>query len=400
MTHHIPSLPDEARQPLPADKTKLIRIVAAVVAVIAGVVCMAAAWIDPHQFFFRYLTGVLFITSIGAGALFWLLLHYITFSSWSMVVRRLIEHTAVLLAPAALLFLPLLLGMSELFPWARGEVDPVIEGKQSYLNQPFFVVRAVGYFVVWIALFFFFRRGSLQQDQQQSDSNTVKRLRKFSAPAMLLLALTTTFASFDWIMSLDPHWYSNIFGVYFWAGAFSSSLAVITLLAVWARRQPGMDQVITIEHVHDLGKFQLGLVCFWAYIGFSQYLLIWYAAIPEETAWYSHRAGNAWGLVSYVLAAGHFVLPFLVLLPRQMKRTPAVLVAVSVCLLFFHAVDLAWQVLPVLGEQAYLVHWIDVFVWMLVLAAGVWCILTVAAGHALAPVGDPRLRASMSLENE
>ena len=217
---------------------------------------------------------------------------------------------------------------------------------------------------------------------------------------MILLALTATFAAFDWIMSLEPHWYSNIYGVYFWAGSISGSLSVITLLALWARRRPDLDYVITAEHLQDLGKLHSGFVCFWAYIAFSQYLLIWYANIPEETAWFVQRSRGGWGEASVALACGHFLVPFLVLLPRQAKRSPIVLGCVSVWLLAFHALDLCWQVLPTLGSTAYLVHWIDPFVWGLAVAVGTWTVATAAIDHALTPIGDPRLPDSVALENE
>ncbi len=177
-------------------------------------------------------------------------------------------------------------------------------------------------------------------------------LRQLSAPGMILLALTATFAAFDWIMSLDPHWYSNIFGVYFWAGSISGSLSVITLLALWARRRPGMESVITVEHLQDLGKLHLGFVSFWAYIAFSQYLLIWYANIPEETAWFVQRSRGGWGEASIALACGHFLVPFLVLLPRRAKRSPVVLGCVSVWLLAFHALGFELAGLANAGFQS------------------------------------------------
>ena len=326
------------------------------VAVVAAAGCVAAAIVNPQQFYFRYLAAVLFLVSVGAGSLFWLLLHYLTGASWSMVMRRLIEHATAILVPAALLFVPLLFGLTDVFSWATDDADPVIAAKQGYLNRPFFILRAVGYFGVWIGLALVFRRRSLGQDSGAAGAG-LGSLRQLSAPGMILLALTATFAAFDWIMSLDPHWYSNIFGVYFWAGSISGSLSVITLLALWARTRPGLERVITVEHLQDLGKLHLGFVSFWAYIAFSQYLLIWYANIPEETAWFVQRSRGGWGEASIALACGHFLVPFLVLLPRRAKRSPLVLGCVSVWLLAFHALDLNWQVLPTLGSKAYLIHW-------------------------------------------
>ena len=268
----------------------------------------------------------------------------------------------------------MLFGLTDIFAWATDDADPVIVAKQGYLNRPFFILRTAGYFSVWIGLALVFRRRSLGQDSGAVGEG-LGSLRQLSAPGMILLALTATFAAFDWIMSLDPHWYSNIYGVYFWAGSISSSLSVITLLALWARTRPGMERVITVEHLQDLGKLHLGFVCFWAYIAFSQYLLIWYANIPEETAWFVQRSRGGWGEVSIALACGHFLVPFLVLLPRRAKRSPLVLGCVSIWLFAFHALDLNWQILPTLGSKAYLIHWIDPFAWSLMVAVGLWTIV-------------------------
>ena len=399
MTNAPVAIPESVKRPVQAADARQFRAILLGVAGAAAAGCLAAAIVNPQQFFFRYLAAVLFSVSIGAGALFWLLLHYLTGASWSMVMRRLIEHSTTILVSAALLFVPLLFGLTYIFSWAAENPDPVIAAKQGYLNRPFFVLRAIGYFGVWIGLALLFRRRSLEQDSGAAHAG-LGILRQLSAPGMILLALTATFAAFDWIMSLDPHWYSNIFGVYFWAGSISGSLSAITLLALWARRRPGMEEVITREHLQDLGKLHLGFVSFWAYIAFSQYLLIWYANIPEETAWFVQRSRGGWGEASIALACGHFLVPFLVLLPRRAKRSPLVLGCVSVWLLAFHALDLIWQVLPTLGSSSHLIHWIDPFAWFLIVAVSLWTVVTAAVNHALTPIGDPQLTESVAFENE
>ncbi len=399
MTDTPITIPDTAKRPWKPADASWFRGIQAAVAVAAAAGCVAAAAFHPRQFFFRYLAAAVFLASVGAGSLFWLLLHYLTGASWSTVMRRLIEHATALLLPAALLFVPLIFGLENIFSWASEGRDGLTAAKQAYLNGPFFIVRSAGYFSIWIALALAFRRRSLRQDSDTRQPG-LESPNKLCAPGMIMLALTATFAAFDWIMSLDPHWYSNIFGVYFWAGSISGSLALITLFALWARRRSGLERLITVEHCHDLGKLQLGFVSFWAYIAFSQYLLIWYANIPEETVWYVQRSQNGWGTASIVLAFGRFILPFLILLPRGAKRSPLVLACLSVWLLAFHAFDLYWQILPTLGAEAYFVHWIDPLVWTLVLSVGLWTLATAASDHPLAPVGDPRLSRAMAFENE
>jgi hypothetical protein len=378
-----------------------VRVAAGGVAFLAALLVGVGCFLNPRQAAFSYLVAVLFLVSLAVGALFWVLLHYLTGAVWSVSLRRLTEHMTSLVIPAAVLFLPLLLGMGILFEWSReaGQVDAAVAGKSAYLNMPFFVARAAGYFVVWLALMFFFRGASLRQDRI-GRGNEVDGARRLSAFGMLLLALTTTFAAFDWIMSLDPHWYSNIFGVYFWSGSILSSLAAVTLLALAARRFFEMREVITVEHLHDLGKLLFGFTVFWAYIAFSQYFLIWYAAIPEETTWYARRLEGSWSLVTVLLGVCHFVVPFALLLPRPSKRSPLLLGLVAAWILVCHGLDLYWQVMPTLHPESAVPHWLDVVAMLLILAVGCGTLSHVARMQPLIPQGDPDLPASIRFESE
>ncbi len=288
-----------------------------------------------------------------------------------------------------------------MFPWSADyeQLDDVVAGKSAYLNSPFFVIRAAVYFCVWLALAYFFRRASLRQDLETANDEA-SGVRSLSAVGMLLLALTTTFAAFDWIMSLDPHWYSNIFGVYFWSGSILASLAALTLCALAARQFWGMNEVITVEHLHDLGKLLFGFTVFWAYIAFSQYFLIWYAAIPEETTWYALRMQGGWSLISMLLVVCHFVIPFVLLLARWPKRSPLALGLVAVWLLACHGLDLYWQVMPTLHPESAALHWLDVVSWLLVLAVSVGAIAQAAKLKPLFPRRDPDVIESMHFESE
>src|SRR6185295_5494135 len=245
------------------------------------------------------------------------------------VPRRLAENVTATFPLFALLFVPVVLGMGRLFPWSSGaaEHEGLLRGTEGFLNPPFFLIRAAVYLLSWIALSLFFLRASRRQDET-GDVATTLRLIRISAPALFVFAITVTFAAVDWIMSLDPHhWYSTIFGVYFFAGSLVAIFAFLAILGAVLRRGGLMTSTLTIEHLHDLGKLLFAFTVFWAYIGFSQYFLIWYGNIPEETTFFRHRLVGSWSAVSFLLAAGHFVVPFFFFMPRTIKRKPALLAA-------------------------------------------------------------------------
>ena len=266
------------------------RTVFSVLAVAAGLLCLAGALNEPERFFGSYLVAFLFALSVALGALFWVMLHHLTGAAWSVVLRRVLEHLTRTLPWLALLFVPLILGISFLYPWSdtAHQADPILQAKRPYLNVPFLLTRAFLYFAVWTWLALRLSNWSARQDLDGDEAWT-RRMRKLSAPGMVLLGVTTTFAAFDWIMSLDPHWYSTIFGVYFWAGSIVGSLAALTALVISLRAAGLLAGAVTTEHLHDLGKLLFSFVIFWAYIAFSQYMLMWYANLPEETFWYAAR---------------------------------------------------------------------------------------------------------------
>ena len=370
-----------------------------------GVIGLAASLLlrggNEKQFAFSWLVAFLFFLSIALGGLFFVLTHFATKARWSVVVRRLAEDVMATLPLFAVLFLPVFFGIHELFHWSHPEevaADHLLQVKEPFLNVGFFKVRAAIYFVVWIALAFWFLRGSQQQDTS-GDPAITNRLIKTRAPGLLLFALTVTFASIDWIMSLDPHWYSTMFGVYYFAGCLVGIFSVMCIVAVLVRRSGVMGQVITLEHLQDLGKLLFAFTVFWAYIGFSQYFLIWYGNIPEETLFFAHRSEGAWKSVSMLLGWGHFGVPFLFLMSRHIKRRPALLVAGSVWMLFMQLVDIYWLVMPTLHHHTVHVTLLDftclLAVGGLFLAALSWQVQR----RALVPVRDPRLPASLSFEN-
>ncbi len=371
------------------------------VALVAGLCCFAGALNDPDRFFESYLVALLFALSVALGALFWVMLHHLTGAGWSVVVRRVLEQLSRTLPWLALLFIPVMLGVRSLYSWSEEghQGDAVLQAKQAYLNLPFFLVRAVLYFGVWAWLALRLTKWSARQDLD-GDVAYTRKMRSLSAPGMVLLGVTTTFAAFDWIMSLDPHWYSTIFGVYFWAGSIVGSLAALTIFVILLRTVGVLAGAVTAEHLHDLGKLLFSFVIFWAYIAFSQYFLIWYANIPEETIWYARRLEGGWRGVALALVVGHFALPFAILLSRSAKRNALVLGLVALVVLGFHYVDLYWQIVPELQPTGPVIHWLNGATLVAILAT---CGLVVLHGmrlHPLIPVGDPQLQDSLRLHSE
>src|SRR5687768_1579961 len=313
---------DKATIP-PGHSWNRLPVVGAAAAVLGAVACAILGVANPKQFFFSWLVSFLFFLSLALGALFFVLIQYAAQGGWGIVLRRIGETTFAMLPVMAALFLPLLLGLRDLYSWAApgaAEHDALLHWKAPYLNVPFFLIRAALYFGSWSFIALLYYRASRGQDVT-GDPAVSARLRRLAGPAIIVLALTQTFASFDWIMSLTPHWYSTIFGVYFFAGSFVGFIALLSVVVVAMRGAGLLDTVISAEHLHDIGKLLFAFTAFWAYIGFSQFFLMWYANLPEETVWYKARMEGSWLTVSLVLMAGHFGAPFLYLMGRTVKRT-------------------------------------------------------------------------------
>jgi hypothetical protein len=376
----------------------------------AGIVALLAALGAAYaggeggsgRFFHAWLVSWLFFLSLALGALFFVMLQHLTRAGWSVVVRRVAEIVASTLAPLALLGMPLVLGLGELYPWAggghaaHGAHAAAIEAKRAYLNVPFFLARAALYFAVWIALAWRFASRSRAQDASGDPRLTVG-LERLAAPGMVLFALTVSFFSFDWLMSLNPLWSSTIFGVYFFAGCAVGFFALLPPMLAWLQARGLARHAVSMEHYHDMGKLVFAFVVFWAYIAFSQYMLMWYANLPEETVWYRVRQQGGWAYVSLLLLAGHFLAPFVALLSRYPKRRPRLLVAVAAWVLFMHWVDVYWLVKPgrISGMPGMLDALCFVAVGCLVFAAAAARLRTLS----LVPVKDPRLDESLRFEN-
>jgi hypothetical protein len=355
---------------------------------------------ERARFGAAYLTGFMFTATIAIGALFFVVIQHLTKAGWSVAPRRLMEWMSQALIACVLLFVPLIAMSHDVWHHWMGEHaahDPILVAKSGYLNPSFFYARALVFLLTWALLAMWFYKLSRDQDAS-GDRALSSRLQAAAAPATAALGLTTSFAGFDWIMSLDPHWYSTIFGVYIFAGGLVSSTAVLALLIVRLRKANVGGDLLTVEHQHDVGKFLVGFVIFWAYIGFSQFILIYYANIPEETVFYKHRWEHGWSTMSLILFIGHFVLPFLILLSRTAKRTDSILTFGAALIVVMHYVDMYWMVMPNFDEHFHF-QWVDIA--GLLAPFGLACAFVAyrVLGHPAYPLKDPYIPEALKAEN-
>ncbi|MEM6786689.1 MAG: quinol:cytochrome C oxidoreductase [Myxococcota bacterium] len=364
-------------------------------------------------FFHAYMVSYSYFLAIALGGLFFVILNQLVRAGWSVVYRRIAEGVASTMPVMLVLFLPVIgstvAGSHALFEWndhALHATDHLIHHKAPYLNMPFFVVRCGIYFGFWIYAARYFRKNSLAQDTSR-DHKLTKKMEHFAAPCMFVFSLTLTFAAFDFIMALQPHWFSTIFGVYYFAAANVSFLALTILTCRWIQsKDKRMLPGVNVEHYHDIGKLLFGFNFFWSYIAFSQYMLIWYANIPEETEWYLERQSGGMAYVSVLLLLGHFAIPFLGLISRRAKRNLKFLTFWSSWLLVMHFVDMFYLISPAQGghgpgHHAGTVHFgpENVLTFIGIGGAFLAALAHRLRGNKLIPVGDPRLPESLGFEN-
>jgi hypothetical protein len=387
--------------PVPPALSRLERLALPV----GGVFLLAAAvgfTLERGQFFRSWLLGFLFWVGVAVGSLGLAMLNQLTGGLWGAVPRRFHEAAGRTLPYLAIAFLPVLLGAATLYPWARPEAaqDPVLHSKAAYLNLPFFAVRAAAYFVVWSTLAHFLSAWSRQQDETP-DPARAARLRGLSGIGLVLLALTTTFAAIDWGMSLAPHWFSTMYGVLFIVGWTLTALSFTIVLLARVAGEPPFDTVLRPVTVHDLGKLLLTFTMLWAYVNFSQFLIVWSGNISDETPFYLRRLQGGWQLLAIALIVFHFALPFALLLSRPLKRNARSLAVVAWLMLLMQAVDLYWLIVPdFLGHDAAAaplrVHWLDLAAVLGI--GGLWLYLFVrqARSRPVLPLGEPAVRALLA----
>jgi hypothetical protein len=317
---------------------------------IAGVVvCVIGAVLDPTQFFRSYLIGYVLWLGVALGCLAILMLYHMVGGRWGFLIRRILEAATRTLPLMAVLFLPIGFGVKELFVWARPEAvraDPILLAKSSYLNVPFFWIRAAILFAVWIGLAALLNRWSAEQDATDDPAIGI-RLQRISAPGLILYAATTFFASVDWLMSLQPHWYSSIFGMAFMVGHGLSAMAVVLLAVRHLAHTEPFSRATSRFVFRDLGNLQFMFLMLWGYVTFSQLIIVWSGNLPEEISWYLPRLHTSWKLVSLFILLAYFAAPFLLLLSRRVKEDIRFLSRVAGWVLAMRVIDMIWLVEPV-----------------------------------------------------
>ncbi len=354
-------------------------------------------------FMHSYLVNYMYCLSFGLGALFFVLVQYLCRAGWSASIRRIAEIIASTLPLMALLFVPILAMVlfthsTSLYEWNAEKLEGLLYDKSGYLNGKFFTVRTVVYFLVFIGSTHFVYSNSRRQDET-GDTGITLHIQKWSGPLIMLYALAISFASFDWLMSVDAEWFSTIFGVIIFAGSMLGFFALTALIGMGLQNSGKLQKYITVDIYHDIGKFLFGFVMFWSYVSFSQFLLYWYGDIPEETAWYKIRMENGWQYVGLILIACHFAIPFLGLLSRHVRRHRFGLGFWACWLLVAHWIDLSYMVLPNTGPVnvsmllGHLVGWIGMFSIFLAI------LLLKASDVPLVAVRDPRVPEAISYHN-
>jgi hypothetical protein len=348
----------------------------------AGFLAVSAVFLftNPTQFFRSYLFGYVFWIGIPLGSLALLMLHNLTGGGWGNPIRRIAEASTRTFPVMALLFITLFFGLPRLFPWARPEevaADPLLQYKRPYLNTSFFSVRVLIYFAVWLTLAYFLNRWSREQDET-GDPRIEERLEEISGPGLILYGLTVTFASIDWVMSLEPHWYSTVYGMIFMIVECMTAMAFMIVIGRWLAESEPLASAVSPSNWHDLGNLLLAFVMLWAYLSFAQFLLIWATNLKDEIPWYLSRWQTSWGVLAALLIVFHFVTPFLLLLFRSITTRMRLLARVGAGLLFISLLDVYWQMMPAFTPQGPRVHvndliapigiggiWLSAFLWQL-----------------------------------
>jgi hypothetical protein len=355
--------------------------------------------VDRAQFFHAYLVGFIFWIGISVGSLALLMLQHLTGGAWGLIIRRVLEAATRTLPLMLILFIPVLGGLNQIYPWtdraAMDQVPALREKAAHYLNPAFFTTRAVVYFALWLLMAWLLNSLSLKEDRT-ADPKLRRQKQMLSGPGLGLLILTITFASIDWVMSLDPAWYSTIYGLIFVASWSLSALAFGILVMSWLAKREPMNTVVRTSHFHDWGNLLLTLVMLWTYFAFSQYLIIWSGNLPEETVWYVARTHGGWGVIALVIVILQFAFPLLTLLSRATKESPQKLAVLAVVILAMRVVDVIWLVEPSFNRERFHLSWMDLVAPIAI--GGLW-IATFAwqlQRRSLVPINDPQLEQALA----
>lgn len=369
-----------------------------IVLLILGIIAVVLAFfVDRTRSTYNLLLNFMFIISIGLGSLFLVALEYVGGAVWSTPFRRVSEFLSALLYLVPVIAILLFLNMHELFHWSDQhavQTDQLLQQKSPFLNTSFFIIRGVAVFVIWLLFYFFITKNSKNQDIN-GDQDLTRRNIKLSAVFMPVFAFTISLAAIDWMMSLEAHWYSTIFGVYYFSGTVLAALASATIIIVLLKENNYLPEGILSDHYYSLGALLFAFINFWAYIAFSQYLLIWYANLPEETFWFAQRWEGSWQIISLGIILVHFVIPYAGLLSQNSKMNPKRLVIMSVWILFAHYYDLYWLIMPNYNRTGIVFGWIEVAFMVATIGAIILLFKYKMQRNNLIPIGDPKLKRAM-----
>ncbi len=368
---------------------------------ISAIACVAGYMNDPVRFHQSYMVAFAYVAATGLGAFFFVMVQYLTGSAWSVTMRRIMENIMITLPVGALLFIPVAFGLKDIYPWmdrAMVLADPVLKQKANYLTENWFIGRAYIMFALWSIWIFAIYYQSTKQDKERS-VRQMNVIARWSAPGLFLVVVVGSLAAFDWLMSLEPKWYSTIFGLYILSGGALTFMSFVTLICLGFRRAGILKNSITKEHYHDLGKWLFACTAFYTYIAFSQYLLIWYANLPEETIWYRHRMEGTWLPVSLAMPFIRFLIPFFILLCRPAKRSIKVVAGIAIWSLVVEYIDLYWVVMPTYFKTGPQISWMDFATLAATVSVCALVFWSRFRKNKLAPVGDLRFEQSLYFEN-
>jgi hypothetical protein len=391
----------------PPENLNRIQLIALAVGIISAILCAIVGFTNKTQFFHSYLIGFIFWIGVSLGCLGLLMVQHTAGGAWGLVIRRLLESGVSTLPLMLVLFLPVLFGMHDIYPWTHADhvkANAILQKKAAYLNENFFIIRAAIYFVIWFALSFFLIKWSYQQDDGNGLS-MANKMQSLSGIGLVIFVLTITFASVDWVMSLEPEWYSTIFGLLFTVGWGLSALAFTIMMLASLAAKPPLAGVIQPRHFHDVGKLMLAFVMLWAYFYFSQYLIIWSANLPEEITWYLRRIAPGWKWVGVAILVLHFALPFLLLLSRDLKKNARTLSVVALLVFIMRFVDVYWLIAPATAGHGHghgtnypSIHFHILDIAIPVAIGGLWITLFIwnLKRRSLIPVNDPLTEKALS----
>jgi hypothetical protein len=364
----------------------------------AGLVLSAVGYVtNPAQFFTSYLMAYMLVLGLSLGALAFSMIHQLSGGAWGVVARQSLGASTRVLPYLAILFLPIALGMHHLYEWTHEEVvaaDAILQGKSAWLNTPFFLVRAAIYFLVWNGLAFLLNKWSKEQDET-GDRAIAIRMQRLSGGGLILYAITVTFASFDWMMSRDPHWFSTIYGALVMGGQGLVTLAFQIIMLVYLSRRKPMSEALTTTYLHDLANLMFAFTVLWAYFSFSQYLIIWSGNLPEEIEWYLHRLHGGWQAIGIALVVVHFAAPFFLLLMRGIKRNPALVTKVAMLLIVARLLDLFWLIAPETHHEGVVFSWMDLVIPAALFALWVGLYFQQLRQRPLLPLHDPQFEEAL-----